>query len=222
MLGPDGPSMKQYIVIAGNIGVGKSTLVSLVAERLGFQPHFEPVLENPYLADFYADMEKWALQSQLYFLTHRVRSHRELMRSASSVAQDRSIYEDAGIFARNLYQQGRMSERDWRTYSELYETVVDLLPPPDLVVYLRASVDTLRRRIERRGRAMEADIPEAYLAGLNRLYEEWIDGFRLAPVQVVPCDRLDFVAEPRDLDAIVDRIACRLRSCQGELFPVGM
>jgi deoxyadenosine/deoxycytidine kinase len=215
-------NMKKYLVLAGNIGAGKSTLVGLLAERLGFSPYYEPVAENPYLVDFYADMRRWALQSQLFFLTHRVRSHRSLMEDPRSVVQDRSIYEDAEIFARNLYEQGSMSDRDWNTYRNLYRTLIDLLPAPDLVVYLKASVPTLRKRIALRGREMEASIPDAYLAGLNRLYEEWIECFELAPALVVPCDRLDFVAESKDLDSIVTEVEHRLRDKQGSLFPVDM
>lgn len=214
--------MKKYLVLAGNIGAGKSTLVGLLAKRLGFQPYYEPVAENPYLTDFYADMGRWALQSQLFFLTHRVRSHRALMDDPCSVVQDRSLYEDAEVFARNLYEQGAMSERDWSTYRELYRTIAGLLPPPDLVIYLRASVPTLKKRIAKRGRDFEAAIPDDYLARLNRLYEEWISCFDLAPVLVVPGDRLDFVEESRDLRAITATIADRLRDKQGALFPYGM
>ncbi|HOX17021.1 MAG: deoxynucleoside kinase [Spirochaetia bacterium] len=214
--------MKKYVVLAGNIGAGKSTLVGLLAERLGFRPYYEPVAENPYLADFYGDMKRWAFNSQVFFLTHRTRSHRALMDDPWSVVQDRSLYEDALVFARNLHEQGNMSDQDWGTYSELYRTVAELLPPPDLVVYLRCSVPTLRKRIAKRGREMEAAIPDEYLAGLNRLYEEWIDNFELAPVLVVPGDRLDFVAESRALRNIVHAIEDRLRDKQGSLFPVGM
>jgi deoxyadenosine/deoxycytidine kinase len=214
--------MKKYLVLAGNIGAGKSTLVGLLAERLGFSPYYEPVAENPYLEDFYKDMERWALQSQLFFLAHRARSHRELCRDPRSVVQDRSLYEDAEVFARNLRSSGAMSGRDWATYHSLYSTVRELLPPPDLVVYLRASVPTLKKRIAQRGRPMEAEIPEAYLDGLNRLYEEWIDSFELAPVLVVPGDRLDFVAESKDLSAIVNTVEHRLRDRQGSLFPACM
>jgi hypothetical protein len=214
--------MKKYLVLAGNIGAGKSTLVGLLADRLGFRPYYEPVAENPYLEDFYADMERWAFQSQAFFLTHRVRSHRALMDDPFSVVQDRSMYEDAEVFARNLFERGSMSARDWSTYSELYRTLTSLLPPPDLVVYLRASVPTLRKRIAKRGRDFETGLPDQYLSELNRLYEEWIDGFELAPVLIVPGDRLDFVAESRDLDSIVRTIENRLRDRQGTLFPVGM
>lgn len=214
--------MKKYLVLAGNIGAGKSTLVGLLAERLGFRPYYEPVGENPYLADFYADMKRWAFHSQLFFLTHRVQSHRALMHDPWSVVQDRSIYEDAEVFARNLYEQGNMSRRDWESYLELYRTLIELLPPPDLVVYLKASVPTLKKRIAKRGRDFEAAIPDDYLAGLNCLYEDWIGSFELAPVLVVPGDRLDFVADSRDLGAIVATIGERLRDRQGALFPWDM
>jgi len=214
--------MKKYLVLAGNIGAGKSTLVGLLADRLGFRPYFEPVAENPYLKDFYADMERWAFQSQAFFMSHRVKSHRALMDDPQSVVQDRSLYEDAEVFARNLHDRGSMTDRDWATYEGLYRSLIALLPPPDLVVYLRASVPTLKKRIALRGRGFEASIPDEYLAGLNRLYEEWLEGFDLAPVLVVPGDRLDFVAESRDLKAIVRTIEERLRDRQGALFPIDM
>ncbi|HAE22498.1 MAG TPA: deoxynucleoside kinase [Spirochaetaceae bacterium] len=214
--------MKKYLVLAGNIGAGKSTLVGLLADKLGFRPYYEPVAENPYLKDFYADMERWAFHSQTYFLSHRVRSHRALMDDPWSVVQDRSLYEDAEVFARNLYERGSMSARDWDSYRELYRTLTTLLPPPDLVVYIRASVPTLKKRIALRGRGFEADIPDEYLEGLNRLYEDWINGFSLAPVLVIPGDRMDFVEESRDLKAIIRSIEQRLRDQQGLLFPLGM
>lgn len=214
--------MKKYLVIAGNIGAGKSTLVSLLSERLDFRPYYEPVAENPFLEDFYADMPRWAFQSQVFFLSYRLRAHRALMDDPLSVVQDRSLYEDAEVFARNLFERGTMSDRDWETYSGLYRTVADLLPSPDLVIYIRASVETLKSRIARRGRGFEVSIPDEYLAGLNGLYESWIEGFELAPVLVVPGDRLDFVAESRDLDAIVSTVEDRLGDKQGSLFPFGM
>ncbi len=214
--------MKKYIVIAGNIGAGKSTLVRLLSERLGYRPYYEPVAENPYLEDFYRNMPAWAFHSQLFFLSYRVRSHRALMDDPHSVVQDRSLYEDAEVFARNLYERGTMSERDWLTYTGLYKTMTGLLPSPDLVIYIRASVGTLMSRIAMRGRGFEAAISAEYLAGLNVLYESWIEGFELAPVLVVPGDRLDFVAESRDLETIAGTVENRLRDRQGSLFPFGM
>jgi hypothetical protein len=210
--------MKTYVVLAGNIGAGKSTLVHMLCDRLGWQPYYEPVAENPYLADFYGDMPRWAFHSQVFFLTWRARSHRALMDIPRAVVQDRSFYEDAEVFARALHRQGSMCDRDWDTYQDLYRTLTTLLAPPDLVVYLRASVTTLRARITRRARAFEARITDEYLAGLNELYEEWISGFRLAPVLVVPSDRLDFVQDSRDLDTIVTTVQESLRGNQGVLF----
>ena len=214
--------MKKYLVLAGNIGAGKSTLVQLLADRLGFRPYFEPVTENPYLVDFYADMGRWAFHSQLYFLTHRLRSHHELAADPWSVVQDRSIYEDAEVFARNLHEQGTMSDREWETYHGLYRTIIDMLPAPDLVLYLRCSVPTLKARIARRARGFEATIPDDYLAGLNRYYEEWLECFDLAPVLVVPGDSLDFVADSTHLNAIIANVEDRLRDRQRSLFPIDM
>ncbi len=214
--------MRKYLVVAGNIGAGKSTLVGLLARRLGFDPYYEPVAENPFLQDFYQDMERWAFNSQVFFLAHRVQSHRALMDDPRSVVQDRSLYEDAEVFARNLFERGLMSARDWEVYGELYRTFCELLPPPDLVVYLRATLPTLRGRIAKRGRGFEAGISDEYLVSLNALYESWIESFTLAPVLVVPSDRLDFVAESRDFEAIAASIEHRLGDKQGLLFPVGM
>lgn len=214
--------MKRYVVIAGSIGAGKSTLVRLMCDRLGWKPYFEPVAENPYLADFYRDMDRWAFASQVFFMAWRVKSHRALMDEPGTVVQDRSLYEDAEVFARNLHRQGHLSDRDWRTYQELYRTFTTLLPAPDLVVYLRASVPTLLARIGRRGRGFESGIGREYLEGLNELYEEWISGFRLAPVLVVPSDRVDFVTDAAALGEIVATVEERLRDKQGLLFPYGM
>jgi deoxyadenosine/deoxycytidine kinase len=213
--------VKTYVVLAGNIGAGKSTLVKMMCDRLGWEPYYEPVTENPYLEDFYRDMKRWAFHSQVFFLTYRARAHRALMDVTRPVVQDRSFYEDAEVFARALHRQGAMSDQDWDTYRGLYRTLTSLLAPPDLVVYLRASVPTLQRRIAQRARAFEASIPDAYLDGLNALYEEWIGGFTLAPTLIVPSDRLDFVKDSKDLAAILSTIQERLRGRQGSLFPEG-
>ena len=202
--------MKKFIAIAGNIGVGKSTLVEMLCQKLGWQPFYEPVTENPYLADFYRDMRTWSFQSQIFFLTHRLRIHQQLIHVAGSVIQDRSIYEDAEVFARNLYLQGNFSERDYNTYRALYLTLSEFLPPPDLVIYLRASVPTLRTRITRRARDYEASIDPAYLDRLNGLYEAWIDGFTLCPVLTIPADALDYVANPSHLELVVHKIEEKL------------
>ncbi|MBI3173469.1 MAG: deoxynucleoside kinase [Chloroflexi bacterium] len=202
--------MKKFVAVAGNIGVGKSTLVSMLCNHLGWEPFYEPVNENPYLADFYADMKSWAFHSQIYFLTHRLRSHLKLAQWTSSVIQDRSLYEDAEIFARNLYVQGHISARDYRTYRELYETATQFLPPPDLVIYLRASVPTLLKRISHRGRDYEQTIAPEYLESLNTLYEEWIDNFTLCPMLSVPADDLDYVAHPGHLRLIVSKVEEKL------------
>jgi hypothetical protein len=211
--------VKTYVVLAGNIGAGKSTLVRMMCDRLGWEPYYEPVTENPYLEDFYRDMKRWAFHSQVFFLTYRARAHRALMDVPRPVVQDRSFYEDAEVFARALHRQGAMSDQDWDTYRGLYRTLTSLLAPPDLVVYLRASVPTLQRRIAQRARAFEASISDAYLDGLNALYEEWIGGFTLAPTLIVPSDRLDFVKDSKDLAAILSTIQERLRGRQGSLFP---
>jgi len=199
-----------FIAVAGNIGAGKSTLTDLLSRRLGWEPYFEAVDENPYLADFYKDMARWAFHSQVFFLTRRVRHHYELVQREHSVIQDRSVYEDAEIFARNLFLQGHMEERDYRVYRDLYSTLIHILPPPDLVVYLRASVPTLMDRIRKRGRAYEQQIDPKYLERLNALYEEWIANFDLCPVLTIPADTLDFVENPTHLDVIVRRVQEKL------------
>lgn len=210
--------MKHYLVIAGNIGVGKSTLAQIMHERLGWEPFYEAVVDNPYLADFYADMPRWAFQSQMFFLTRRLHAHHQLLMRPGVVVQDRSVYEDAEIFARNLFLQQRMSRRDYATYSDMYEVLKLFLPPPHLVVYLQASVETLLKRIAARGREYEKKIEPAYLEDLNQLYAEWSANFKLAPILTVPADRLDFVAQDRHLDIILEKVQQKLRGDQYVLF----
>lgn len=210
--------MKKFIAVAGNIGVGKSTLVALLCERLSWEPFYEPVAENPYLVDFYADMRAWAFHSQIFFLTRRLRIHRQLLDHPTSAIQDRSVYEDAEVFACNLYRQGLIGERDYRSYRDLYEVLIDFLPPPDLVVYLRASVPTLVDRIRRRGRDYERKIASGYLDQLNGLYETWIDNFSLCPVLTVPADDLDYVANSSHLDLIVEKVQDKLMGKEEVVF----
>jgi len=210
--------MKKFIAVAGNIGVGKSTLVRLLCQRLEWQPFYEPVTENPYLSDFYQDMSAWSFHSQTFFLSHRLRIHHQLWLHPGSVIQDRSIYEDAEIFAQNLYLQGYMSQRDYETYHALYEAVSDFLPPPDLVIYLRASVPTLVHRISQRARTYERDISADYLDGLNQLYEKWFAGFVQCPVLTVPADDLDYVAHPPHLDLIVRKVLEKLTGKEEVVF----
>ena len=198
--------MDKFIAVAGNIGVGKSTLVGLLSQALGWTPFYEPVTENPYLADFYEDMGAWGFHSQIYFLMRRLNIHHQLMNLNGSVIQDRSVYEDAEVFAHNLFLQDAISERDYNTYRELYQVLVAFLPPPDLVIYLRASVSTLQSRISRRGRDYERTISSVYLADLNKLYQNWVETFDLCPILTVPCDNLDYVAKPKHLNLIVDKV----------------
>jgi deoxyadenosine/deoxycytidine kinase len=200
-----------FITVAGNIGVGKSTLVGLLAERLKWEPVYEAFTENPYLADFYQDMRRWSFHSQVFFLSRRLQQHHDLLQRRTSVIQDRSVYEDAEVFARNLYRQGHLSERDWRCYQDLYQTMASLLRPPHLVVYLRASVENLRRRISHRGRDYELEITNAYMAQLNELYDNWASGFRLCPVLTIDTNNLNYVQYDAHLDQIMHRIEDRLQ-----------
>jgi deoxyadenosine/deoxycytidine kinase len=210
--------MKRFVAVAGNIGVGKSTLVTLLSQRLGWKPFYEPEGENPYLADFYQDMRAWAFHSQIFFLTRRLHIHRKLLDHPGSAIQDRSVYEDAEIFAFNLYRQGLIGPRDYNSYRDLYQVLVDFLPPPDLVIYLRASVATLLERIQSRGRDYERQITPEYLAQLNLLYEEWLSRFTLCPVLTVPADNLNYVSIPAHLELMVDKVEEKLMGKEEVVF----
>jgi deoxyadenosine/deoxycytidine kinase len=187
--------MGRTIAIAGNIGAGKSTLVEFLAAQYGIRPFYEPNDENPYLADFYRDMRRWAFHSQIYFLGTKFRMHRQLDREQGVVALDRTIFEDAEIFATALYRMRKMSPREWDTYQALYAAILDTIRPPDLLIYLRCSMRTLRRRIRLRGRSMEQDIPLSYLKRLEGLYETWIANWDRSEVLVLETDRLDYVQD---------------------------
>ena len=201
-----------YLVIAGNIGVGKSSLTERLANALGWLPVYEAVDENPYLADFYADMPRWSFQSQIFFLSRRLRLQTELLLRSGALVQDRSVYEDAEVFALNLYHQGALDGRDYATYRALYDGLCDLLPAPDLLVYLRSGVPCLLDRIRLRGRAFEQHIAPEYLGQLNSLYDGWIDRWRLCPVLTIQADELDFVQDPAHLQLVISKIQTRLLS----------
>jgi deoxyadenosine/deoxycytidine kinase len=210
--------MKWFVAVAGNIGVGKSTLVQLLSENLGWEPFYEPQADNPYLADFYSDMRAWSFHSQIFFLSRRLMAHRQLLNHPTSALQDRSVYEDAEIFARNLFLQGQMTERDYKTYRSLYVVLTKFLPPPDLVVYLRAPVETLIERIESRGRDYEMTIQPEYLKRLNLLYEEWVEKFTLCPILTVPADNLNYVAHETHLSLVVSKIREKLAGKEEVVF----
>jgi len=195
-----------FIAIAGNIGAGKSTLTQMLADAFQWQPFLEGHTENPYLVDFYRDMSRWSFHSQLYFMGKRLAYHRQLTGYPGSVVQDRTIYEDAEIFARNLYRQGRMSERDWDTYQSLYTAISAFLPHPHLVIYLRANTDTLLRQIAKRGRDYEQDISPDYIDGLNILYEDWVARWDISPVVTIEMDALDFQHRPNDFIRVCNQI----------------
>lgn len=191
-----------YIAVAGNIGCGKSSLVDFICRTYKIEPFFEPNAENPYLTDFYGDMKKWAFHSQLYFITHKFGIHMELdqKRGRKTVVQDRTIYEDAEIFATHLKRKRLISSRDWAVYETLYQLILQAIQPPDLMIYLRASVRTIKKRIQLRGRPEEQSIPTAYLRNLNKLYEDWHASYKRSPVVVIDTERLDYITD------LVDRI----------------
>jgi deoxyadenosine/deoxycytidine kinase len=175
------------------MGTGKSTLVDFLSRTYDITPFYEPNDENPYLADFYKDMKSWAFQSQLYFLSNKFRLHQELDRQSGVVALDRTIFEDAEIFATALFQMRKISKRDWETYQGFYGAILDAIRPPDLMIYLRCSMRTLRKRIRLRGRKMEQDVPLAYLKRLEGLYDNWIESYTMSDVLVLETDDLDYV-----------------------------
>ncbi|MEW6509664.1 MAG: deoxynucleoside kinase [Bacteroidota bacterium] len=200
------PHKKYFLAVAGNIGSGKSSLTNLLSKHFGWTPYFESVEDNPYLSDFYADMKRWSFNLQVYFLSNRFRSHKTISEGPSSVILDRVIYEDAEIFARNLYEIGNMEERDYENYVALYEVMTEYLRPPDLLIYLRANVDTLLRQISLRGRDFEQSIRREYLEQLNRHYEAWIQRYDKGKALIVESDTLDFVNKPEDLSEVVKRV----------------
>jgi deoxyadenosine/deoxycytidine kinase len=197
---------RRFIAVAGNIGSGKSTLVSFLSRQYGLHPYYEPNESNPYLKDFYGDMKRWSFHSQLYFLATKLRIHQELSAVEDAVIQDRTIYEDAEIFAENLYRQRKMSKRDYLTYRALYESIVRELRPPTLMIYLKCGVRTLRKRIALRGRPEEQAIPRTYLVRLQSLYDDWFSRYDLSETLVVDTDELEYLEDFLHRFDLFDRI----------------
>ncbi len=204
-----------HIAIAGNIGSGKTTLTRMLAHRYGWTPRYEPVDNNPYLADFYADMERWAFNTQIYFLNKRFKEVVEISQSDETVIQDRTIFEDARIFAPNLHDQGKLSDRDFDNYTDLFELMISLVKLPDLMIYIRASIPTLVEQIQKRGRDFEQSIRIDYLEGLSRRYEDWIATYQ-GPLIIVDGDSIKFGDNEADFRKVTDMIDAKLYG----LFPM--
>jgi deoxyadenosine/deoxycytidine kinase len=199
-----------HIAIAGNIGSGKTSLSELLARHYGWEPHFEEVDDNPYLEDFYEDMTRWAFSLQIFFLKSRLASVRQIRDSGKDVIQDRTIYEDAYIFAPNLFDMGLMSRRDYETYLSLFELMNSFVQPPDLLIYLRASVPTLVEQIQRRGRSYENNIRLDYLKRLNERYEAWIERYNKGKLLIINTNDIDFIRNKSDLSSVIDKVEAEL------------
>jgi len=201
---------KRLVLVAGNIGAGKTSLTERIGSRLGWRTDFESVADNPYLPDFYNDMRAWSFHLQIYFLGHRAEQYLEAARDPRPAILDRSIYEDAHIFSRALLHMGNMGERDYLAYRRLFDLVVGSLPPPHLLIYLKCPVEVLMERIRRRARNMESGISDEYLSLLDSFYNEWLKAYDLSPVLTIRTDDLDYVNQPQALEVVVGRIQERL------------
>lgn len=210
---------KRIVVVAGNIGAGKTSLTERIGARLGWQCAYESVADNPYLSDFYKNMSTWSFHLQVFFLGHRARQYLDLAANPQSAILDRSIYEDAHIFARALHHLGNLSERDYLAYRRVFDLVVEQLPPPDLLIYLKAPVRVLVDRIHNRGRSIESGIDADYLSLLENFYDEWLASYDACPVLIIRSDDLDFVHQPDHLDIVVARIQDRLSGREDLFFP---
>lgn len=201
---------KKLIVVAGNIGTGKTSLTERIGARMGWLTGFESVSDNPYLPDFYADMKTWSFHLQVYFLGHRAKQYLDIANDSRSAILDRSIYEDAYIFARALHHMNNLTERDYLAYRRLFELVVHSLPAPNLLIYLKAPVDVLIQRIQKRARGMETGISAEYLALLDSFYDDWLKSFDLCPVLTIRTDNLDYVNQSKALDTVTQHIMDKL------------
>jgi deoxyadenosine/deoxycytidine kinase len=195
-----------HIAIAGNIGSGKTTLTSLLSKHFNWDPHFEDVDDNPYINDFYMDMQRWSFNLQIYFLNNRFNQILKIKKSKNTVIQDRTIYEDAYIFAPNLHSMGLMTTRDFENYFTLFNLLSSLIEPPDLVIYLRASVPALVNQIQKRGRKYENNIRLDYLNHLNERYEAWIEAYNLGKLLIIDVDTCNFTDRPEDLSFVIDKV----------------
>ncbi len=199
-----------HIAIVGNIGAGKTTLTRMLAQHLNFEPQFEAVDDNPYLEDFYSDMKRWSFNLQIFFLNSRFRHIVQLQKKGINMIQDRTIYEDAYIFAENLYDMGLMSARDFENYSNIFQSIIDYIKPPDLLIYLKASVPTLVNNIQARGRDYESGIRLDYLSKLNEKYDKWINNYTEGKLLVLDKDNLDFANNPEDLGQVIEKITAEI------------
>ena len=210
---------KRTVIVAGNIGAGKTSLAERLSERMGWKCAFESVSDNPYLADFYKNMGEWAFHLQIFFLGHRANQYLKMADDPQSVIFDRTIYEDECIFARALYHMGNVEERDYLSYRRVFDLITSQLPPPDLLIYLKAPVPVLMKRIFSRARSIETGITEDYLSLLDSFYEDWLKTFDVCPVLTIRSDDLDFVHKPQHLDIVVQRIQDRLAGKEELEFP---
>jgi deoxyadenosine/deoxycytidine kinase len=210
---------KRLIIVAGNIGVGKTSLAERLGVRLGWRSAFESVTDNPYLADFYSDMRQWSFHLQVFFLGHRAQQYLEMANDPQSVILDRTIYEDAYIFARALHHMGNLNERDYLSYQRVFNLVTSQLPTPDLLIYLKAPVPVLMNRIQSRARSIETGITSEYLSLLESFYDDWLQDFDVCPVLTIRSDDLDFVHKPKHLNIVVQRIQDRLAGKEDLVFP---
>ncbi len=209
---------KRLILVAGNIGSGKTSLTERIGARLGWHTAYESVSDNPYLPDFYNDMRSWSFHLQIYFLGHRAQQHLDMWNDPRSAIIDRSIYEDAAIFARALHHLGNLNERDYRTYRKVFDLIIRTLPTPSLLIHLKAPVNLLLERIRQRGREIESNISADYLQLLESFYDDWMHTFDLCPVLTIRTDDLDFVNQPQHLDTVVQRIHKKLTGKEEIIF----